>query len=86
MFVSCTSAYFVLFPKQQKFPNLVQVPTVEKWLPSHGCAIQGNYNVLDLLLKYPYPPHIFQKYVDKSGQYEYEMPFDINAKDVSGMC
>lgn len=25
-----------------------------------------------------------QKYIDKSGNYEYEMPFDINAKDVSG--
>jgi len=60
------------------------MPTVEKWLPSHGCCIQGHHHVLELLLKYSYPPHVMQKYTDKNG-YEYELPFDINAKDVSGM-
>ena len=68
----------------QKFPELVQTPTVEKWLPSHGCCIQGHYQLLDILLKYPYPPSVLKKYTDKTGNYEYELPFDINAKDVSG--
>lgn len=68
----------------RKFPELVQTPTVEKWFPSHGCCIQGHVQVLDLLLKYPYPSSIMKKYTDKTGNYEYELPFDINAKDVSG--
>ena len=75
--------HFVLFcPK--KFPELVQTTTVEKWLPSHGCCIQGHYQVLDILLKHQYPSIIMKKYTDKTGVYEYELPFDINAKDVSG--
>lgn len=63
---------------------MVQTPTVEKWLPSHGCCIQGHHQVLDILLKHPYPPSIMKKYTDKTGVYEYELPFDVNAKDVSG--
>ena len=69
---------------RQKYPELVQVQTVEKWLPSHACCMQGHFNVLELLFKYPYPPHIMQKYVDRTGNYDYELPFDINSKDVSG--
>ena len=74
----------LIFNFEQKFPELVQTPTVEKWFPSHGCCIQGHHQVLDLLLKFPYPPNILKKYIDKTGNYEYELPFDINAKDVSG--
>lgn len=40
--------------------------------------------MLDLLLKFQYPSCILKKYTDKTGNYEYELPFDINAKDVSG--
>lgn len=40
----------------QKFPDLIRQTTVEKWLPIHAACINGNINVVDLLLKYPYHP------------------------------
>ena len=46
--------------------------------------MQGHYNVLELLIKYPYPRRIMLKFTDKTGNYDYELPFDFNAKDVSG--
>ncbi|XP_076373717.1 leucine-rich repeat kinase isoform X2 [Tachypleus tridentatus] len=67
----------------KKFPELVQVPTVEHWLPIHAAAINGHCHVLELLLKFPYPSYVMQKFIDKSGTWEYNLPFDINAKDVA---
>lgn len=68
----------------KKFPELVRVPTVEKWLPIHAAAINGHVHVLDLLLNFSYPPSIMQSYIDKTGNWEYYFPYDINAKDVTG--
>nr|XP_045599191.1 leucine-rich repeat serine/threonine-protein kinase 1-like isoform X5 [Procambarus clarkii] len=68
----------------KKFPALVSVSTVERWLPLHACIINGHTAVLELLLKFPYPDDSLRKYWDKTGQYEYEMAFDINMKDVTG--
>ncbi|CAL4058692.1 unnamed protein product, partial [Meganyctiphanes norvegica] len=68
----------------RKFPHLVNVPTVERWLPLHACIINGHSSVLELLLKFPYPEEIIHRYRDKHVQYEYEMAFDINMKDVTG--
>ncbi|OXA37186.1 Leucine-rich repeat serine/threonine-protein kinase 1 [Folsomia candida] len=68
----------------KKFPHLVQVPTVEKWLPLHACCINGHANILELLLKFDYPEDILITLRHFSGDWEYEMPFDINMKDVSG--
>ncbi|XP_063611108.1 leucine-rich repeat serine/threonine-protein kinase 1-like [Penaeus indicus] len=68
----------------KKFPTLVNVSTVERWLPLHACIINGHTSVLELLLKFPYPEEALRKYWDKTGQYEYEMAFDINMKDVTG--
>ncbi|KAK4295198.1 hypothetical protein Pmani_032225 [Petrolisthes manimaculis] len=68
----------------KKFPSLVNVWTVERWLPLHACIINGHTSVLELLLKFPYPDDALRKFWDKTGQYEYEMAFDINTKDVTG--
>ncbi|XP_046393381.1 leucine-rich repeat serine/threonine-protein kinase 1 [Ischnura elegans] len=68
----------------KKFPELVQQQTVERWLPIHACCINGHGAVAEQLLRYPYPPQIMQKFYDPSGQWEYELPFDINHKDVTG--
>ncbi|KAG8224988.1 hypothetical protein J437_LFUL005999, partial [Ladona fulva] len=68
----------------KKFPELVQQQTVEKWLPIHACCINGHVALAEQLLRFPYPSHIMQKFVDQSGQWEYELPFDINHKDVTG--
>ncbi|EFN82819.1 Leucine-rich repeat serine/threonine-protein kinase 2 [Harpegnathos saltator] len=66
------------------FPKQVQIFTVERWLPIHAAAINGHYLVVDALLKFEYPQHVYQRYRDPSGEFEYELPFDINAQDVTG--
>ncbi|KZC04554.1 Leucine-rich repeat serine/threonine-protein kinase 1 [Dufourea novaeangliae] len=65
-------------------PKQVQSLTVEKWLPIHAAAINGHYLVIDTLLKFEYPQDTYQCYKDSSGEFEYEMPFDINSQDVTG--
>ncbi|CAG9859264.1 unnamed protein product [Phyllotreta striolata] len=67
-----------------KFPELVQIHTVERWLPIHACCINGYVGVLELLFHFPYPIQVLRKYRDKSEQWEYLMPFDINERDATG--
>jgi ankyrin repeat protein len=66
------------------FPNLVNVATVEKWLPIHAAAINNHLHIIDLLLNFDYNKQILQTFHDKSKLFEYYMPFDINAQDVTG--
>uniref|UniRef100_T1IVJ9 non-specific serine/threonine protein kinase n=1 Tax=Strigamia maritima TaxID=126957 RepID=T1IVJ9_STRMM len=67
----------------QKFPQLVQVTTIEQWLPIHAAVINGHVSVLDVLLKFSYPEHLMLKFQDQRKEWEYQMPFDINASDVT---
>ncbi|RXG51538.1 Leucine-rich repeat serine/threonine-protein kinase 1 [Armadillidium vulgare] len=67
-----------------RFPYLVSVYTVERWLPLHACTFTGHVTTLELLLRHPYPPEILRKFKDRSGNWEYEIAFDINSRDVSG--
>jgi ankyrin repeat protein len=62
----------------------VQQQTVEKWLPVHACCINGHVAVLELLLKFPYPPRVMCTLKDKTAEWAYDMPFDLNARDVTG--
>lgn len=66
------------------FPEQVQLLTVERWLPIHAATINGHYFIIDLLLKFDYPQHLQQRFNDPSGEFEYDMPFDINTQDVTG--
>lgn len=66
------------------FPKQVQSLTVERWLPIHAAAINGHSSVVELLLKFEYPQHVYQHFTDPSGEFEYDMPFDINTQDVTG--
>lgn len=68
----------------KRFPKLVQVATVERWLPIHAAAINGHVNILDLLLRFSYPPQLLQTFHDKTGKLEYQLPFDVNSRDVTG--
>ncbi|CAH1285512.1 unnamed protein product [Diabrotica balteata] len=67
-----------------RFPELVHIHTVERWLPIHACCINGHVSVLELLFHFPYPTQVQKKYRDKSDQWEYLMPFDINERDATG--
>jgi hypothetical protein len=53
---------FLFYYYFQRFPELVQQHTVERWLPIHACCINGHVHVMELLLKYTYPPHLMQKF------------------------
>ncbi|XP_050423466.1 leucine-rich repeat serine/threonine-protein kinase 1 [Adelges cooleyi] len=66
----------------KKYPDLVRQTTVEKWLPIHAACINGNIQVLELLMKYPYPSNLFIKL--RKDNWEYDVPFDVNSKDVNG--
>ncbi|CAK1555976.1 unnamed protein product [Leptosia nina] len=66
------------------FPEAVQQETVEKWLPLHAACIGGHPALVKLLLEYQYPSHLLTTYTDPSGQLQYRMAFDVNARDASG--
>lgn len=66
----------------RKFPELVSESTVEKWLPIHAACINGHVPIMETLLKFPYPQSVMIKY-SSHGEWEYELPFDVNFKDVT---
>ncbi|GAB6033061.1 hypothetical protein CHUAL_012677 [Chamberlinius hualienensis] len=66
------------------FSHLIQCATLEKWLPIHAAAVNGHVGVIDVLLHSIYPTEIMQTFRDKTNTWEYSMPFDINARDVTG--
>lgn len=68
----------------EHFPELVREPTMEQWMPTHAAALGGHVEVLDLLLGHAYPASILQLFTDPSGKFEYMLPLDINARDVTG--
>lgn len=68
----------------KRFPNLINVLTVERWSPLHATVINGHVATLDLLLKFPYPKECLKTMRDKKGQREYQVAFDINSRDVNG--
>lgn len=64
-----------------KFPELVQHVTVEKWLPFHAAAINGHITIVELLIKFKYPEDMLNTYLDPSGEFQWQLPFDPNAQD-----
>ncbi|XP_065214793.1 leucine-rich repeat serine/threonine-protein kinase 1 isoform X2 [Planococcus citri] len=83
LYISCFKGWIdVVDILLKKFPELVQQCTVEKWLPIHAACINGHMNVMEILLKYQYPKQMYCKY--RIGDWEYELPFDVNMKDVTG--
>lgn len=68
----------------EKFPELVQQMTVERWLPLHAACINGHHTVIEILLNYSYPEHLLTTYRDPTGEWEWRLPFDPNTQDVTG--
>ena len=68
----------------KKFPELINVQTVEKWLPLHAACFNGHAAVLEFLLKYKFPNDILIHFKDRTGGWQYELPFDVNQRDLSG--
>jgi hypothetical protein len=68
----------------KKFPELINVQTVEKWLPLHAACFNGHSAVLEFLLKYKFPDDILIQFKDRTGNWKYELPFDVNQRDLSG--
>lgn len=57
---------------------------MERWLPLHAACINGHIKLLELIISYPYPDYLYQTYRDEEGQWEWRLPFDANAQDVTG--
>lgn len=66
-----------------KFPELVQQLTVERWLPFHAACINGLISIVELLTKHTYPEHLLSTYSDPSGTWEWRLAFDPNIQDVT---
>lgn len=66
------------------FPDLIQQPTMEKWLPLHAACINGHINLVELLINYKYPDFLYNTYRDEEGIWEWRLPFDPNQQDVTG--
>jgi ankyrin repeat protein len=77
----------------QKFPHLIQVPTIENFLPFHAVCSQGHLAILQLLLAFiPTKSsselekldeefqQIYTDYLDR----RYLSSFDLNALDMNG--
>ncbi|XP_032596558.1 leucine-rich repeat serine/threonine-protein kinase 1 isoform X2 [Drosophila grimshawi] len=68
----------------ERFPELIQQATVERWLPLHAACINGHIRLLELIIGYAYPEYLYQTYRDEEGQWEWRLPYDANAQDVTG--
>lgn len=68
----------------QFLANILQQLTVEKWLPLHAACINGHIDVVELLLNYTYPDHLYATYRDPTGETEWRLAFDPNTQDVTG--
>lgn len=67
-----------------KFPELVQELTVERWLPLHAACINGHIALVEILLNYPYPETFLSTLRNETGEWEWRVPFDPNTQDVTG--
>ncbi|XP_054091980.1 leucine-rich repeat serine/threonine-protein kinase 1 isoform X2 [Zeugodacus cucurbitae] len=68
----------------ERFPELIQQSTVERWLPIHAACINGHISLLELLIEFKYPQYLYTIYRDVEGKWEWYLPFDPNAQDVTG--
>ncbi|XP_055377695.1 leucine-rich repeat serine/threonine-protein kinase 1 [Condylostylus longicornis] len=68
----------------EAFPELIKQPTVEQWLPLHAACINGHDDLVELIINYNYPDHIYTVFRDSEGIWEWKLPFDPNGQDVTG--
>lgn len=63
LYVACYNGHLgIARTLMTHFPELVRVPTVERWLPIHAAVIGGHVTVLELLLGFSYPPHLMETF------------------------
>ncbi|XP_017772148.1 PREDICTED: leucine-rich repeat serine/threonine-protein kinase 1 isoform X5 [Nicrophorus vespilloides] len=85
LYIACYHGHFEIVEiLLNRFPELVQQHTVEKWLPIHACSINEHSATLELLFNFPYPTHVLRKFKDVTDQWEYYMAFDVNERDATG--
>lgn len=84
LYISCHNGHLnVAKTLLKQFPQLVQQMTVEKWLPFHAAVINGHVAVVELLIKFNYPESVLMTFNDPAGEFQWKLPFDPNAQDVT---
>lgn len=84
LYISCHNGHLnVTKALLKKFPQLVQQVTVEKWLPFHAAVINGHIAIVELLIKFNYPESFLMTFNDPTGEFQWKLPFDPNAQDVT---
>lgn len=67
----------------EKFPEMVQHRTVERWLPFHAACINGFISIVEILISHEYPEEMMTTFRDPTGKWEWRLPFDPNIQDVT---
>ena len=70
--------------KLQKYPELIQAPTIDGVLPLHEVCAHGHLDILQLLLHYSFPDHVMKTIKEYNGCRMYRLGFNVNAKDGHG--
>lgn len=84
LYISCHNGHLsVTKMLLKRFPELVQQVTVERWLPFHAAVINGHVAIIELLIKFNYPDSVLLTFNDPAGEFQWQLPFDPNAQDVT---
>ena len=68
----------------QKFPELINAPTIDGILPIHTACIVGQTDILNLLLNFNYPKAVMKKFKEPHGDRMYRLGLSVVAKDGQG--
>ena len=91
LFIAChTGNYEIVGILLERYPSLVNIETIESFLPIHAACSQGHLNIVKLIIEYKYSGDFLNIY-EASGFNEqkecivnkYLFPFDLNMVDVN---
>lgn len=84
LYISCHNGHLgVTKILLKKYPELVKQLTVESRLPFHAAVINGHVGIVEMLIKFNYPENILMTFNEPSGEFQWQLPFDPNARDVT---
>ena len=68
----------------QYFPELIRAPTIDGTFPLHMACAEGHYEIVEMLLSFPYPDLVKKLFKESQGDRMYRLGLALNAKDGHG--
>ncbi|KMQ95071.1 leucine-rich repeat serine threonine-protein kinase 1-like protein [Lasius niger] len=85
LFVACESGHKDIVRLLLDHGVDCRIHPVTKYCPLYIACYHGKVEIVELLLRnFPKQAQQLTRYRDPSGEFEYDLPFDINAQDVTG--